>query len=600
MAPRLALAPMLVVGLSMLSLVAGLDIVKTMTFSLTLRVNKDEWEATHAETAKLLAFARENKMGTNTMQLVRTAADKVDKVYKDIQKAIDEEKVELAKKKTQEAPPPPPPAVFISKQMGVKPLKKAVASKKNNVKRYTVAKIGELLKARKVDFTMPFIVTDGVSQLQELRANWTAERLVEMDHVKLHYISPQVAKKKRTYEQKQPGEQEAQGDYHEISFEKYFRNCFNLLAKADFRKIPGSGTEHCEQSINAFSLDPAVSGYRLEAIQAQLGWLQLLETGRAEFASHKKDLEPLITAGADVTSVLGAGNSRFFTLGPSGAGEQLRQDSKNVVDGLIYGHRRWFFMAPEQFNTLRQNAKEVMEPASAFMFFEQQFGELQEDFGLGRREMKFWECNQKPGDLIYVPGHLIHTSLNLEDSFSYMQHVANSKSAVLGNLNDNMWAPNSGAIPAAYRAAACTGYDFEPLSKLGPPMQNPMYAQIFPQILRQTHGTVQAQNELILGLLSECSALLAAPQLNAAKTYCGALWGPCTARLAKNADSLKAKYPTWLPRDIKVVDNGDADDAIEEKQGEVAGGDEAPSEPEPTKKKKKKKGKKKKRSKKEL
>ena len=126
-------------------------------------------------------------------------ADKVDKVYKDIQKAIDEEKVELAKKKTQEAPPPPPPAVcpprsravrrtqsrgwhlqerhgvrglgwdglraavlcpptlsepraepsdvcarqvFISKQMGVKPLKKAVASKKNNVKRYTVAKIG--------------------------------------------------------------------------------------------------------------------------------------------------------------------------------------------------------------------------------------------------------------------------------------------------------------------------------------------------------------------------------------------------------------------------------------------------------------------------
>ena len=49
-----------------------------------------------------------------------------------------------------------------------------------------------------------------------------------------------------------------------------------------------------------------------------------------------------------------------------------------------------------------------------------------------------------------------------------------------------------------------------------------------------------------------------------------------------------------------MVDNGDADDAIEEKQGEVAGGDEAPSEPEPTKKKKKKKGKKKKRSKKEL
>ena len=42
---------------------------------------------------------------------------------------------------------------------------------------------------------------------------------------------------------------------------------------------------------------------------------------------------------------------------------------------------------------------QVIEPASAFMFFEQQYGELKEDFGMGSKGKRFWECNQKPGTL---------------------------------------------------------------------------------------------------------------------------------------------------------------------------------------------------------
>ena len=41
------------------------------------------------------------------------------------------------------------------------------------------------------------------------------------------------------------------------------------------------------------------------------------------------------------------------------------------------------------------------------MFFEQQLGELVEDFGLGGKGKKYWETNQEPGDLLYVPSSLV-------------------------------------------------------------------------------------------------------------------------------------------------------------------------------------------------
>jgi len=53
------------------------------------------------------------------------------------------------------------------------------------------------------------------------------------------------------------------------------------------------------------------------------------------------------------------------------------------------------------------------------MFFEQQMEELTEDFGLGGKMMKFWECNQMPGEIIYIPAATIMTSLNIHDAFRY-------------------------------------------------------------------------------------------------------------------------------------------------------------------------------------
>ena len=70
-----------------------------------------------------------------------------------------------------------------------------------------------------------------------------------------------------------------------------------------------------------------------------------------------------------------------MVFGPAGSGEQLRQEGMPFVDGLVHGKRRWFLMAPKDFSTLREKAKDTLEPASAFMFFEQQLEELVDDHG---------------------------------------------------------------------------------------------------------------------------------------------------------------------------------------------------------------------------
>ena len=103
-----------------------------------------------------------------------------------------------------------------------------------------------------------------------------------------------------------------------------------------------------------------------------------------------------------LTAQLRSDPTRHVVVGPAGSGEQLKQESVSYVDGLVHGKRRWLFIGPESFVALRDEAKEVIEPASAFMFFEQQYGELKEDFGMGSKGKRFWECTQTR-DFPYSP-----------------------------------------------------------------------------------------------------------------------------------------------------------------------------------------------------
>mmetsp|Transcript_38210 Transcript_38210/g.120330 ORF Transcript_38210/g.120330 Transcript_38210/m.120330 type:complete len:349 (-) Transcript_38210:74-1120(-) len=334
--------------------------------------------------------------------------------------------------------------------------------------------------------------------------------------------------------------------------EKYFMNCFNLKAKPDFRKNGGADTEHCEQTVAAALLASNTTVFKVfeKGVAGELAWLQQMEPGREWFAAKAADLQSLVSDKVDLKANLQKSSSNFFTFGPAGSGEQLRQESIPFSDGLVHGKRRWFLMAPKDFETLREKAKDVLEPASAFMFFEQQKEELEEDFGLGGKKMKFWECNQLPGEIIYIPSGTIYTSLNLQDGFSYKQNIATSLKAVAERVNNNIWAPESGVVPNGYQFGACFDYlDFASAGQKLDKQVNPLQGQIIQQIMSQYYPGERAQNMLILNILAECNSVMTAEGLDqelVSSTYCPRVWDICVSKLERNANSLGASIPPWL------------------------------------------------------
>jgi|TARA_B110000208_G_C11748808_1_gene422703 hypothetical protein len=73
--------------------------------------------------------------------------------------------------------------------------------------------------------------------------------------------------------------------------------------------------------------------------------------------------------------------SQFMVLGPSGSGAQ-RRDNAPVIDALIHGERRWFMMGEKELRRFMSKAGDDFQPASAFVFFEEQLAALKEEWGL--------------------------------------------------------------------------------------------------------------------------------------------------------------------------------------------------------------------------
>lgn len=388
-----------------------------------------------------------------------------------------------------------------------------------------------------------------------------------------------------------------------MSRSRYLKNCFNYNAKPDFKKQPGTSTEHCEQFVSAQAVDPTIKDYTIEAT-ARLGWLRELDEAKAAFitkgsAAFRAMLSTALPDDASVSDAFGAGaDTRLFAMGPSGSGEQMRQEHTAFVDGLIHGRRRWLFMDPENFLELRASAKEVLEPASGFMFFEQQLGELIEDFGLGSKKKKYLETNQEPGDLLFVPSSLVRVSVNLEDSISIFERLLTSQSSAAKSVDQHIWAPSSGRIPDGYTASACFGFNLDATAQtLGGGAPQGMQAQIVSQIMQQQFGgSVGAENYLILKVLAECAAAIDAPSVNAARTVCEKVWTPCTSRLESNLEALGVAWPSAevLPKTISVPDTGDEQAQVADSG---AGGKAPYDDAEVEQKKTKKKGMKKKKKK---
>jgi hypothetical protein len=57
---------------------------------------------------------------------------------------------------------------------------------------------------------------------------------------------------------------------------------------------------------------------------------------------------------------------------------------------------------------------------------------------------------------------------------------------------------------------------------------------------------LQAQNQVIISLLAECSAAMSAEDVDHSRTHCPAVWDTCVAQLEKNAKGMSKALPEWL------------------------------------------------------
>lgn len=580
----------------------------TMSFAMTLRVPQDRWEESLVETKMLWEYAKEKKVGSNVELFLRGAYEKVNATIAQVREKKIRDEADAAAKAA--APVvhrfTEPYTVKDGKVEGeaVRPLKDSAAAPKNTVLEYTLAQVQAKIAEHKLDLTRPFVVKNGVTDIEKLQAEYTAGKLANNTGFTLRYFTPADAKAKRTFDTAEEQQQAQQEQYkpHMITFEKYLKNCFNYNAKPDFKKQPGTSTEHCEQFVSAQAVTPTIKDYSIEAI-AQLGWLRDLDEAKAAFIKKGSEaFRPMLATAlpedASVSAAFGAGaDSRMFSIGPSGSGEQMRQEHTAFVDGLIHGRRRWLFMDPENFVELRASAKEVLEPASGFMFFEQQLGELIEDFGLGSKKKKYFETNQEPGDLLYVPSSLVRVSVNLEDTISIFERLLPSQSAAAQSVDYNIWAPNSGRIPDGYAASACFGWNLGATAQtLGGGAPQGMQGQIVGQIMQQQFGgSVGSENYLILKVLAECAGAIDAASVNAARTLCEKVWSPCTSRLEANLDGMGVGWPDAeiLPKTITVEDTGDEQAQIADAEGDSGSEGDSVAENGDKKRKSKKKSKKK-------
>merc|ERR1712166_930062 len=295
-------------------------------------------------------------------------------------------------------------------------------------------------------------------------------------------------------------------------------------------------------SLPTSTLDPTMADFQLPVVSALTGYAPLEKAREAFAARAQKDLSQLVPKGVDLAQTLLAESSNSFVFGPSGAGEQLRQEGHSFVDGLVHGKKRWFLMDPHNFQRLRKEAGEVMEVASAFIFFEQQMEELVEDYELGT-EIPYWDVNQLPGDIIYIPGDMIMTSLNYQDSFSFKQRVLTSPGELSARINAKMWDPQSGEVPRGFKYAVCTDMSVSAAGQQLGTQINPQQAGMIENILKQFFPSPQSQNQLIIQILGECVAALEAGMTD---TYCSAVFTPCVKQLRKNAKKMKVEVPTWI------------------------------------------------------
>ncbi len=442
--------------------------------SLRLAVARGAEQATLDDVDRLIAAAKADPDFQSDQLLItlRSASQKLQSALRDAAKREAREAARKAKMKakwgderTDDAAAAAAAAgpVFTDGKRRTRELKASMSSPKCNMAEYKTAdELATAFQNAAVDLEAPFIVRGATDDFERLQKEWTSDKLrgKKFKDVRVRYLEPKMARvaMQQGGQAKLAGENE-NGQAMEVfdpkmlNFADYFGECFSHTKK------PGPDTEHCEQDINALRLGRDAMGQFTLAAFEEVGFRQDLDSSmyKALFAAADDgSLSALMggdaAAAGRLVDAMEQTSSRRIVFGPSGSGSSMRQEGMPFADALVHGKRRWFFLTAESFMALKRAAGDDFQPGSAFGFFEDMYAELGEDFDMNVGEdAGIHECDQNPGDVVYVPAGIVRTSLTLKDSISYKQELLTNLDQVGQYVEQRVWSP----MRQTWNAALC-------------------------------------------------------------------------------------------------------------------------------------------------
>ncbi len=508
-------------------------------YSLSLKVDGGGEEEVLADVEKLLAYAKEQRLAQGLQMMLRTSQQKLLAAVEEQRKAAKKAEARAAKKAKAQAAGKTEAATFTSGDRRVRELKESMRAQSCNFVEYkSVQQLALAVERGDVDRSAPFVVRNATASLDRLQRAWTSDTLRAQSDVLIKYYEPKLAKVVMQNQAAEDGQSMEVYQPEMVDFVTYFAKCYSK------RKRPGSETEHCEQSLGSsklpeFPMPETIAPLTSTSMRGDFD--TRMAAILASALADQRGLETMLGGqdGVDTfTAFLERTMGASVVLGPSGSGASMRQESHSFTDTLVHGGRRWFIMTMQAYRKIKERAGDDFRPGMAYGFFEEVYSELVEEFGLkfGAKHGVF-ECDQRPGDVIFIPSGSIRTSLAVSDTLSLSQEIAGSREAFIDFIDAQVWLP-AGQV---WSAALCFDSPEEIDRILGGFEQVGLTANQFVQAIQQQVSSAQDIARLVLPAVAVCRAA----GTSTSGTLCDSILKPCEEKLETIASALgiSGTYP---------------------------------------------------------
>ncbi|KAF4658129.1 hypothetical protein FOL47_008149 [Perkinsus chesapeaki] len=462
----------------------------------------DDTASLLAEATKLKEWVAGSKPSSNLDKFVSDLVSQLNKTHVQLQ--------HLAIKAAEEARKVP--RSFTEGKRKVAEMKK-LRSKRCTMKKLTVSQL-ERAAVAAGDLKMPFIVTNGTGccmNSDDLR-RWTAESMSgkEFQKVMVNFLTPQ---------DKQMAAMGVGVPKKEITFSGYLSKCF-------FNKLPGSETENCEVELPVKSWLPTDASLDFNTRYDRMGELLLKPNSWARLMSWREHL--IEAAWDDITSVIEAA---------SGDDMNKASHSSPILSKLDFSQRDHLFNA-----FTSSHRKLVVGPSGSGGDLKrtptgeamEKFIELREEFGL----RNYRECQQNPGDVVFVPKGSWSVALSTTDSISIRESYVNNENAeaLAGLIHRRVFDPEANV----YSKIFCL--DEEEIEVQ--PNLTPEAKKAFLKSISESSPLLQTLE--VFGVLSNCAGVQHA--------FGGKVQGGLTSSLRQSFEMESDPYPLKVVLEVDMQD----------------------------------------------